>query len=84
MFGAAGVFMEKPHPLYTHMSSSHFKFSTHQQTPSTTTFNSHRSSVRPNSSSNQTGKSIQHIKILFLLIQNLFHYFNMLRVVLLV
>lgn len=68
MFGPAGVFMEKPHPLYAHMSSSAFKFSTHQETQRTTTFNVHQSSARPNSSSNQTGKSIRRIKILFLLI----------------
>ncbi|XP_044053899.1 protein dispatched homolog 3 [Siniperca chuatsi] len=51
----SGVFMEKPHPLYTHTSSSAFKFSTHQQTPSTTTSTATRSSVKPNSSTNQTG-----------------------------
>uniref|UniRef100_A0A672IHZ9 Dispatched RND transporter family member 3 n=1 Tax=Salarias fasciatus TaxID=181472 RepID=A0A672IHZ9_SALFA len=32
----SGVFMEKPHPLYTHTSSSAFRFSAHQQNPSTT------------------------------------------------
>ncbi|XP_037634369.1 protein dispatched homolog 3 [Sebastes umbrosus] len=51
----SGVFMEKPHPLYTHTSSSAFKFSTHQQTPSTATSTAPRSSVKPNSSTNQTG-----------------------------
>uniref|UniRef100_A0A3B5A1J9 Dispatched RND transporter family member 3 n=1 Tax=Stegastes partitus TaxID=144197 RepID=A0A3B5A1J9_9TELE len=29
----SGVFMEKPHPLNTHTSSSAFRFSTHQQSP---------------------------------------------------
>uniref|UniRef100_A0A671VCM8 Dispatched RND transporter family member 3 n=1 Tax=Sparus aurata TaxID=8175 RepID=A0A671VCM8_SPAAU len=48
----SGVFMEKPHPLYTHISSSSFKFSTHQQTPVTTTSTAPRSSVK--SSTNQT------------------------------
>lgn len=57
MLCPAGVFMEKPHPLYTHTSSSMFKFSTHQQTQSATTSDAHRSSVRPNSSTNQTGKT---------------------------
>ncbi|XP_029296482.1 protein dispatched homolog 3 isoform X2 [Cottoperca gobio] len=51
----SGVFMEKPHPLYTHTSSSAFKFSTHQQHPSTATSNAHRSSAKQNSSTNQTG-----------------------------
>ncbi|XP_062274013.1 protein dispatched homolog 3 [Scomber scombrus] len=51
----SGVFMEKPHPLYTHTSSSGFKFSTHQQTLSTTTSTSPRSSLKPNSTINQTG-----------------------------
>uniref|UniRef100_A0A8C4HMN3 Dispatched RND transporter family member 3 n=1 Tax=Dicentrarchus labrax TaxID=13489 RepID=A0A8C4HMN3_DICLA len=41
----SGVFMEKPHPLYTHTSSSAFKFSTHQQTPSTTTSTAPQSSL---------------------------------------
>ncbi|XP_076586761.1 protein dispatched homolog 3 isoform X1 [Chaetodon auriga] len=50
----SGVFMEKPHPLYTHTSSSAFKFSAHQQNPSTTT-SVPRSSVKPNSSTNQAG-----------------------------
>nr|XP_033474804.1 protein dispatched homolog 3 isoform X2 [Epinephelus lanceolatus] len=50
----SGVFMEKPHPLYTHSSSSAFKFSTHQQTASVTTSTALRSSVNPNSSTNQT------------------------------
>lgn len=57
MLCPAGVFMEKPHPLYTHTSSSAFKFSTHQQTPSATTSNARGSSVRPNLSSNQTGET---------------------------
>ena len=52
---SAGVFMEKPHPLYTHISSSSFKFSAHQQTPITTTATAPRSSVK--SSTNQTGKT---------------------------
>lgn len=56
MLCPAGVFMEKPHPLYTHTSSSAFKFSTHQQTSSTSTSTAPRSSVKPNSSTNQTGK----------------------------
>lgn len=60
MLYPAGVFMEKPHPLYTHTSSSGFKFSTHQQTPSTTTSTSPQSSLKPNSSINQTGTT--HIK----------------------
>ncbi|XP_045889717.1 protein dispatched homolog 3 isoform X2 [Micropterus dolomieu] len=51
----SGVFMEKPHPLYNHSSSSSFKFSTHQQTPSTMTSTAPQSSVKPNSSTNQTG-----------------------------
>ncbi|KAM9360979.1 protein dispatched homolog 3 [Symphorus nematophorus] len=51
----SGVFMEKPHPLYTHTPSSAFKFSTHQQTLSTTTFTAPRSSVKPNSNTNHTG-----------------------------
>ncbi|KAL3063332.1 hypothetical protein OYC64_002992 [Pagothenia borchgrevinki] len=50
----SGVFMEKPHPLYTHTSSSAFKFSTHQQHPSTSTSNAHRTSVKPDSNTNQT------------------------------
>ncbi|XP_059194109.1 protein dispatched homolog 3 [Centropristis striata] len=54
----SGVFMEKPHPLYTHTSASAFKFSTHQQNPSTTTFAAPRSSGKPNSSTNQTGSLI--------------------------
>ncbi|KAM7416565.1 hypothetical protein PAMA_018565 [Pampus argenteus] len=50
----SGVFMEKPHPLYTHTSSSAFKFSTHQQTLNTTTSTA-RSSLKPNSSTNPSG-----------------------------
>uniref|UniRef100_UPI0037E850F1 protein dispatched homolog 3 n=1 Tax=Semicossyphus pulcher TaxID=241346 RepID=UPI0037E850F1 len=50
----SGVFMEKPHLLYTHTSSSAFKFSAHQQAQSTTS-TSPRSSVKPNYSTNQTG-----------------------------
>lgn len=50
----AGVFMEKPHPLYTHTSS--FKFSTHPQSPGAS--NIHHSSVRPDSSTNETSKTI--------------------------
>ncbi|XP_028435003.1 protein dispatched homolog 3 [Perca flavescens] len=50
----SGVFMEKPHPLYTHASSSAFKFSTHQQSPSKTTSSAPRSAVKQNSSTNQT------------------------------
>uniref|UniRef100_A0A3Q1I8V3 SSD domain-containing protein n=1 Tax=Anabas testudineus TaxID=64144 RepID=A0A3Q1I8V3_ANATE len=41
----SGVFMEKPHPLYTHTSPSAFKFSTHHQTPGTTTSTVPRSSL---------------------------------------
>ncbi|XP_070690320.1 protein dispatched homolog 3 [Pempheris klunzingeri] len=51
----SGVFMEKPHLLYSHTLSSAFKFSTHQQSPSTTTTTAPRSSMKPNSSSTQTG-----------------------------
>ncbi|XP_028270386.1 protein dispatched homolog 3 [Parambassis ranga] len=51
----SGVFMEKPHPLYTHTSPSAFRFSTHQQGTSTTTSSAPRSSVKPNLSTNQTG-----------------------------
>nr|XP_046243091.1 protein dispatched homolog 3 isoform X2 [Scatophagus argus] len=51
----SGVFMEKPHPLYTHSSSSAFKFSAHQQTPSSATSNSPQSSTKSNSSTDQTG-----------------------------
>ncbi|XP_072244292.1 protein dispatched homolog 3 [Leuresthes tenuis] len=51
----SGVFMEKPHPLYSHTSSSGFRFSTHQHNPSTTTSTASQSSVKPNSSTNQTG-----------------------------
>ncbi|XP_023141339.2 protein dispatched homolog 3 isoform X2 [Amphiprion ocellaris] len=51
----SGVFMEKPHPLNIHTSSSGFKFSTHQQSPSTTTSTSPQSSAKINSSTNQTG-----------------------------
>uniref|UniRef100_A0A3Q3W511 DUF7023 domain-containing protein n=1 Tax=Mola mola TaxID=94237 RepID=A0A3Q3W511_MOLML len=50
----SGVFMEKPHRPYTHMSSSAFKFSTHPQAPSTTTSNAHHGSAGPNLSTNQT------------------------------
>ncbi|XP_035020956.1 protein dispatched homolog 3 isoform X2 [Hippoglossus stenolepis] len=51
----SGVFMEKPHSLYSHNSLSAFKFSTHQQTPSSTTSNAPRTSVKPSSGTNQTG-----------------------------
>ncbi|XP_074525615.1 protein dispatched homolog 3 [Halichoeres trimaculatus] len=51
----SGVFMEKPHLLYSHTSSSAFKFSTHQQVTSTMTSTAARSSVRPNLGTNQTG-----------------------------
>ncbi|XP_069555919.1 protein dispatched homolog 3 isoform X2 [Brachyistius frenatus] len=51
----SGVFMEKPHPLYTHMSSSAFRFSSHQQSPNTTTSSAPLSSVKSNSGNNQTG-----------------------------
>lgn len=57
MLCPAGVFMEKPHPLYSHTSPSAFKFSTHQQTPSATTSTVPRSSVKTNSSTKQTGKT---------------------------
>ncbi|XP_020512768.2 protein dispatched homolog 3 [Labrus bergylta] len=50
----SGVFMEKPHLLYTHTSSSAFKFSGHQRAPGTMTSSAARSSVRPNLSTNQT------------------------------
>ncbi|XP_041643760.1 protein dispatched homolog 3 [Cheilinus undulatus] len=50
----SGVFMEKPHLLYSHTSSSAFKFSTHQQATSTMTSTSARSSVRHNLSTDQT------------------------------
>ncbi|XP_029959796.1 protein dispatched homolog 3 [Salarias fasciatus] len=49
----SGVFMEKPHPLYTHTSSSAFRFSAHQQNPSTTASTAAQSPARP--SGNQTG-----------------------------
>ncbi|XP_029019831.1 protein dispatched homolog 3 [Betta splendens] len=45
----SGVFMEKPHPLYAHVSPAAFKFSTHQQGPSTST------SAKANLSTKQTG-----------------------------
>ncbi|XP_040898585.1 protein dispatched homolog 3 [Toxotes jaculatrix] len=51
----SGVFMEKPHSLYSHTSLSSFKFSTHQQTPSSTTSSAPRSSAKPNSGTSQTG-----------------------------
>ncbi|XP_071338651.1 protein dispatched homolog 3 isoform X2 [Trachinotus anak] len=52
----SGVFMEKPHSLYTHTSLSSFKFSTRQQTPSSITSTAPRkTSVKPNSGTNQTG-----------------------------
>ncbi|KAK2902276.1 hypothetical protein Q8A73_012022 [Channa argus] len=51
----SGVFMEKPHPMYAHNAPSAFKFSTHQQAPSTTTSTVPRSSVQPSPSTNQTG-----------------------------
>ncbi|KAK2837458.1 hypothetical protein Q5P01_014670 [Channa striata] len=51
----SGVFMEKPHPMYTHNSPSAFKFSTHQQTTSSTTSTVPQSSVKPSPSTNQTG-----------------------------
>ncbi|CAJ1068606.1 protein dispatched homolog 3 [Xyrichtys novacula] len=51
----SGVFMEKPHLLYTHASSTGFKFSTHQQATSTMTSTAARRSVRTNPSTNQTG-----------------------------
>nr|XP_020450240.1 protein dispatched homolog 3 isoform X2 [Monopterus albus] len=50
----SGVFMEKPHALNTHTYSSAFKFSTHQQATSSTTSAVPRSSVKPNSGTNQT------------------------------
>jgi len=79
----AGVFMEKPHPLYTHTSSSAFKFSTHQQHPSTSTSNAHRTSVKPNSNTNQTGNNTWFTNIHFLFISNLSHYSEILYFVLL-
>lgn len=54
MLRPAGVFMEKPHPLYTHTSS--FKFSTHPQSPGAS--NVRRSSARPDSSTNETSKTV--------------------------
>ncbi|XP_047447111.1 protein dispatched homolog 3 [Mugil cephalus] len=51
----SGVFMEKPHLLSTHTSSSAFRFSTHQQNPSTTTPAAPQSSVKANSVTNHTG-----------------------------
>ncbi|TNN50462.1 Protein dispatched 3 [Liparis tanakae] len=51
----SGVFMEKPHLLYGHASSSAFKFSTRQQTQSTSAFSSPRRLGKPNASTNQTG-----------------------------
>ncbi|XP_056274431.1 protein dispatched homolog 3 [Pseudoliparis swirei] len=51
----SGVFMEKPHLLYSHASSSAFKFSTRQQTQSASTFSSPRRLGKPSSSTNQTG-----------------------------
>ncbi|XP_023273913.1 protein dispatched homolog 3 isoform X1 [Seriola lalandi dorsalis] len=51
----SGVFMEKPHSLYTHTSLSSFKFSTHQHIPSLITSTAPRNSVKPNSGTNQTG-----------------------------
>ncbi|AWP06850.1 putative patched domain-containing protein 2 [Scophthalmus maximus] len=50
----SGVFMERPHSLYSHASLSAFKISTHQQTQSSTS-NVPRSSVKPDSGANQTG-----------------------------
>ncbi|KAM6930648.1 protein dispatched homolog 3 [Xenentodon cancila] len=47
----SGVFMEKPLPLYSHASSSAFRFSTHQHSPRTT---ASQKSVKPNSNTNQT------------------------------
>uniref|UniRef100_A0A3Q3LKM6 Dispatched RND transporter family member 3 n=1 Tax=Mastacembelus armatus TaxID=205130 RepID=A0A3Q3LKM6_9TELE len=50
----SGVFMEKPHVLNTHTSSSAFKFSTHLQSPSSMTSIVPWSSGKPNSVTNQT------------------------------
>ncbi len=60
MLCPAGVFMEKPHPLYTHTSPSTFKFSTHQQTSSAATSTSPHNSVKTHSSINQTGKTFKY------------------------
>ncbi|KAM9742834.1 protein dispatched homolog 3 isoform 1-T2 [Menidia menidia] len=51
----SGVFMEKPHQLYAHTSSSGFRFSTHQHNPSTPTSTAPQSSAQANPSTNQTG-----------------------------
>ncbi|XP_041856524.1 protein dispatched homolog 3 [Melanotaenia boesemani] len=50
----SGVFMEKPHLLNAHTSSSGFRFSTHQHNSRTTTSTTSQSSVKPNSSTSQT------------------------------
>ncbi|XP_028314353.1 protein dispatched homolog 3 [Gouania willdenowi] len=54
----SGVFMEKPHPLYTHTPPSTFRVSTHRQNKSMTTLHASQSSVKTNASSNQTGSFV--------------------------
>ncbi|XP_029366152.1 protein dispatched homolog 3 [Echeneis naucrates] len=50
----SGVFMEKPHSLYPHASLPSFKFSTHQQAPSSTTSVAPCNSTK-HSANNKTG-----------------------------
>ncbi|XP_034025858.1 protein dispatched homolog 3 [Thalassophryne amazonica] len=50
----SGVFMEKPCPLYTHTTSSAQRFSARQQNPSMSASSARQSSVKPNTSTNQT------------------------------
>ncbi|KAM4579021.1 protein dispatched homolog 3 isoform 2-T3 [Fundulus diaphanus] len=54
----SGVFMEKPHQLYTHASSSGLRFSTHQQSPSTTPSTASQNLMKTNPSTNQTGSML--------------------------
>ncbi|XP_032433997.1 protein dispatched homolog 3 isoform X1 [Xiphophorus hellerii] len=50
----SGVFMEKPHLLYTHTSSSGLRFSTHQQSQSTTASTVSQTSMKTSPSTNNT------------------------------
>ncbi|PWA19700.1 hypothetical protein CCH79_00006861 [Gambusia affinis] len=50
----SGVFMEKPHLLYTHTSSSGLRFSTHQQSQSTTASTVSQTTMKTSPSTNNT------------------------------
>ncbi|XP_037537034.1 protein dispatched homolog 3 [Nematolebias whitei] len=53
----SGVFMEKPHLLFGHSSSSGFRFSTHQHSPSTTSSTFSKKMLKVNPNTNQTVSS---------------------------